>query len=89
MRLSLCFLQLQVSSKLTLANSIFYCCATADTNKWTSTVHHTEEVVSMYQARRMTPQQLALIWQVFWLHFTHVFVPTWCRSHALKLERGL
>lgn len=52
-------------------------------------MHHTEEVVSMYQARRMTPQQLALIWQVFWLHFTHVFVPTWCRSHALKLERGL
>ena len=28
------------------------------------TVNHTEETLSMYQAARMPPQQLAIVWQV-------------------------
>lgn len=27
------------------------------------TVHHTDEVISMYQVARMGPQQIAILWQ--------------------------
>lgn len=40
----------QVSDKCTFAHSILYCAWSArSTDKWTSTVHHTAEVMSMYQ----------------------------------------
>ena len=82
----LCFLlkywhAVQVSLKLTLANSIFYCTwATGDSYKWTSTVHHTNEVISMYSARRMAPQQMAILWQVCALHDLDVSA---CHHHLL------
>ncbi len=56
---------LQVSDRFTFAHSILYCARSARSNdKWTSTVHHTAEVMSMYQAGRMAPQQMAVLWQV-------------------------
>lgn len=67
---SLC--ALQVSVKLTLANSILYCAwSVRSTDKWTSTVHHTDEAISMYQAGRMAPQQMAILWQVYTSRETH------------------
>ncbi|KAL0056200.1 hypothetical protein WJX82_008649 [Trebouxia sp. C0006] len=54
----------QVSDRFTFAHSILYCARSARSNdKWTSTVHHTAEVMSMYQAGRMAPQQMAVLWQ--------------------------
>ena len=56
---------LQVSDRFTFAHSILFCAWSArSTDKWTSTVHHTAEVMSMYQTGRMAPQQMAVLQQV-------------------------